>query len=186
MGTNTGMSAASDTHPAPLFYEPGASWWWLLSGPAAAVAMTLISGSQGFWQQLLVPAFFLVVVSGFMGLQVKAARIHSSVELTTQTLRQGTETIAVADILKVYPEPENSVASGKELQKWQSARALGELIGVPRGRVGIGVRLTQGRTAQAWARRHRQLRAALTPLVEERLGPGRAHSASIDDGDAPQ
>lgn len=177
-------AASSDVEAKPLFYEPGASWWWLLSGPAAAAAMMFISGSQGYRQQLLVPIFFLVVVSGFMGLQVKAARIHSSVELTTQTLRQGTETIAVAEILKVYPAPENSVASGKELQTWQSARALGELIGVPRGRVGIGVKLTQGRTAQAWARRHRQLRAALTPLVEERVGLVRQHPTNLDDGDS--
>ena len=38
-----------------------------------------------------------------MALQVKAARIHTSVELTEQTLRQGTETIKVAEIVKVYP-----------------------------------------------------------------------------------
>ena len=58
-------------------------------------------------------------------------------------------------------------------QKWQEARALGELAGVPRGRIGIGLKLTGGRTAQAWARRHRHLRAALTPLVQERVEPAR-------------
>ena len=42
---------------------------------------------------------------------------------------------------------------------------------MPRGRTGIGLKLTGGRTAQAWARHHRDLRAALTPLVEERRGP---------------
>ncbi len=121
--------------------------------------------------QFPVPLFFLVVVTSFIALQVKAARIHTSVELTAQTLRQGTETIRVAEILKVYPEADHPLASKKDLERWQSARALGELVGVPKGRVGIGLRLTGGRTAQAWARRHRHLRNLLTPLVEERVGP---------------
>lgn len=178
------MTSTTDTEPKPLFYEPGASWWWVLTGPASAVAMMFINASQGYQQQLLVPLFFLVVVSGFIGLQVKAARIHSSVELTADTLRQGTETIKVAEIRKVYPEPENSVASGKELQKWQSARALGELVGVPRGRVGIGLKLTEGRTAQAWARRHRHLRAVLTPLVAERVRCAGSGAVDAQDYDS--
>jgi hypothetical protein len=112
---------------------------------------------------------------------VKAARIHVSVELTEDALRQGTETILVREIVKVYPEPENHQASEKELVRWQSARALGELVGVPRGRVGIGLKLTNQRTAQAWARRHRQLRAALTPLVQERVEPTRSIDGDRDD-----
>ena len=67
----------------------------------------------------------------------------------------------------VYPE-----AEGTEAPKWQYARALGELTGVPRGRKGIGLKLTNARTAQAWARKHQQLRAALTNLVDERIPPG--------------
>ncbi|MBX9639564.1 MAG: DUF3093 domain-containing protein, partial [Mycobacteriaceae bacterium] len=63
------------------------------------------------------------------------------------------------------------VKSDKPLARWQSARALGELMGVPRGRYGVGLKLSGGRTAQAWARRHRHLRDALTPLVERRMGP---------------
>jgi hypothetical protein len=54
---------------------------------------------------------------------------------------------------------------------------------VPKGRIGIGVRLTGGRTAQAWARRHRHLRAALTPLVEERVGQGGPPPEPRDDDD---
>ncbi|GFG73370.1 DUF3093 domain-containing protein [Mycobacterium botniense] len=173
------MSPATETEPARLFYEPGASWYWVLAGPASAVAMLLIEKSGGNGWEPLVPAVFLVLVTGFVALQVKAARIHTSVELTRDTLRQGTETIRVAEIVKVYPDPEHA-ESEKEVQRWQSARALGELVGVPRGRVGIGLKLTGGRTAQAWARRHRHLRAALTPLVEERVGPP---GADIDDSD---
>jgi hypothetical protein len=182
----TSRSTGSDTQPKPLFYEPGASWWWVACGPAAAAAMILIEIWSGAAVSLVVPAAFLVLVSAFLGIQVKAARIHVSVELTEDALRQGTETILVREILKVYPEPENHEASGKDLARWQSARALGELVGVPRGRVGIGLKLTGERTAQAWARRHRQLRAALTPLVQERVEPTRSDvvDADRDDDDA--
>ena len=147
-----------------LFQEQGASWLWVLAGPVSATAMVLIQLSSGLGLQPLVPAIFLVLVSGFIAIQIKAGRIHTSVELTPHYLRQGVETIRIAEIVKIYPE-----ASGSEAPKWQSARALGELTGVPRGRTGIGLRLTSDRTAQAWARRHRQLRSALTALVDETL-----------------
>jgi hypothetical protein len=175
------MTPAGDTKR--LFYEPGASWYWLLAGPAAALALILIEMSGHVGVGLLIPAIFLVMVSAFVAIQVKAARIHTSVELTEDALRQGTETILVREIVKVYPEAENSVESGKPLQKWQTARTLGELNGVPRGRVGIGLKLTGDRTAQAWARRHRHLRAALTPLVQERVGPARSDVTDVDRDD---
>ncbi len=105
---------------------------------------------------------FFGLVSAFVAVQVKAARIHTSVELTAKYLRQGAETILISEIVKMYPP-----AEGAETPKWQSARALGELMGVPRGRTGIGLKLTSDRTAQAWARKHRQLRATLTALLDE-------------------
>jgi hypothetical protein len=173
----------TDTKTSPLFREAGASWYWVLAGPLCAGTMLWIEKSSGYGWQPWIPLLFLVLVSGFIALQVKAARIHTSVELTAQTLRQGTETIKVAEIVRVYPPPENPARSEKELQRWQSARALGELVGVPKGRVGIGVRLTGGRTAQAWARRHRHLRAVLTPLVEERVAPTDPPAVpDVDDG----
>ncbi|QEM48152.1 DUF3093 domain-containing protein [Mycolicibacterium grossiae] len=143
-----------------MFAEPGATWWWAAAGPASAAAMLLIQVWAGYGVQWLVPLVFFVLVTGFLSIQVKAARIHTSVELTEEYLRQGTETIRISEIVQIYPEP-----SGSETPKWQSARALGELTGVPRGRTGIGLKLTNGRTAQAWARRHRQLRAALESVA---------------------
>jgi hypothetical protein len=172
------MTSRGD-EPKPLFYEPGASWLWVGLGPLSAAALILIEVWSGAPVSFLVPAIFLVLVSAFVALQVKAARIHVSVELTQDALRQGTETVLVREIVRVYPEPEHHVASEKTLAKWQSARALGELVGVPRRRTGIGLKLTEGRTAQAWARRHRHLRAALTPLVQERVEP--AGSDVTDD-----
>ncbi len=174
---------ASPKDSKPLFYEPGASWLWVLAGPAAAVSMILIEVWSGAGIQLVTPVIFLFMVSAFIALQVKAARIHVSVELTEDALREGTETILVREIVKIYPEAEHSVVSDKELARWQSARALGELFGVPRGRTGIGLKLTGGRTAQAWARRHRHLRAALTPLVQERVEPPDVTVVTDVDGD---
>jgi hypothetical protein len=158
----------TETSPAPevLFYEQGASWMWLLAGPAAGIAMASIQLSAGYGIQLSVPVIFLVLVTGFLWVQVKAARIHTSVELTPDHLRQGTERIRTDDIVRIYPEPK-----GPDVPTWQSARALGELTGVPRGRTGIGLKLTNDRAAQAWARKHHQLRAALTNLMEERIPP---------------
>ncbi len=149
-----------------LFYEQGASWWWLLAGPLTGVAMALIQLSAGYGIQWVVPGLFFVLVTLFLSIQIKAARVHTSVELTADTLRQGAEVTDTADIVRIYPE-----ATGAEAPKWQSARALGELTGVPRGRTGIGLRLSNDRTAQAWARKHQQLRALLTNLLEERIPP---------------
>jgi hypothetical protein len=177
------MTAGMKAKATPLFREAGASWYWVLVGPASAAAMLWLEKSNGYGWQISVPLIFLVLVTSFIALQVKAARIHTSVELTGEALRQGTETIKVADIVKVYPPADHPLTSEKELERWQSARALGELVGVPKGRTGIGLRLSGGRTAQAWARRHRHLRAALTPLVEERVGPDGPPPDPHDDGD---
>lgn len=149
-----------------LFYERGASWLWVSAGPAAGIAMLLIQMSAGLGFQWLVPTVFLVLVSGFVAVQVKAARVHTSVELTPTTLREGAEKVDIDDIVRIYPEPE-----GNEQLMWMSARALGELTGIPKGRTGIGIKLSGNRTAQAWARKHNQLRAALVQLVEERIPP---------------
>ncbi|WP_414687897.1 DUF3093 domain-containing protein [Mycobacterium sp.] len=161
-GANT-----SETAVEPLFFEIGATWYWVLAGPISALIMLWIEIDSGLGPQWLVPACFLVLVSGFVALQVHAARIHTSVELTHHTLRQGTEELPVAQIVRVYQELPISPKSDMTPHKWQSARALGELTHVPKGRVGIGLKLTQGREVQAWARRHRQLREALTQLVDE-------------------
>ncbi len=76
-----------------LFREPGGTWWWLLAGPAAGGAMMAIQLSGGAGVQFGVPAIFMILVSGFLAIQIKAARIHTSVELTPTTLRQGTELV---------------------------------------------------------------------------------------------
>lgn len=168
----------------PLYAEPGASWYWLLAGPAAGLAMAFVQIRVGLGFQPFVPILFLVVVSGMLAVQIHAGRVHTSVELTDTSLREGTEVLAVDDIVEVYPEPENSVkaagfmekwqgrtlgvnATGP-LERWQTARALGELSGVPRGRTPIGLRLRGDRLVQAWARHPDALRAELGRVLEAR------------------
>ncbi|GAC79171.1 hypothetical protein SAMN04488550_3766 [Gordonia malaquae] len=140
-----------------LFYEPGGSWWVVVIGPAL-LALTLwleIAGKGRIhWEVLTI---FGVVLIGFSILQVKAARRHVSVRLTEQTLQQGTRTIALSDIVTVYPENR-----GGDFQDWESAPALGELHAVPRRRKGVGVKLKNGKLAQAWARDVDRFRSELT------------------------
>ncbi|MGB8406344.1 MAG: DUF3093 domain-containing protein [Mycobacterium sp.] len=149
---------APDVDEQILFSESGASLWWLALGPFSAVSIAGMELWSSHHVDPLVPLAFLVIVTGFMWIQTKAARIHTSVELTREFLRQGTESIPTDAIVEIYPP-----ANGEE--PWESARALGELTGVPRGRTGIGLRLTGDRTAQAWARRHHGLRAALESVM---------------------
>lgn len=151
--------------PAPLFYEPGASWSWLLFGPVSALIMVFIGFYTGAGFQPLIPLMFLVLVTGFLGIQVKAARIHTVVELTPESLREGTEILPVDQIVAVCPEPESKRAAP---QKWQEGRTLGELSELPKGRTAIGLKLTQDRYVQAWARDAAGLRSALTDLIESR------------------
>lgn len=167
-----------------LFFERGASWYWMLAAPAAALAMVFVQYRAGLGFRAVVPLLFLVLVGGFMALQIKAARTHTSVELTAETLREGTEILPVDDIVAVLPDPDYTVrtaglmdkwqgralgvSSTGPLEKWQTARTLGEINGVPRGRKPVGIKLAGGAYVQAWARDHEALRAALTGVVESR------------------
>jgi hypothetical protein len=170
------------TQPAPLFFECGASWYWVLCGPVAAGLLMLIQNSGGYGLQPLMPAVLMGLVSGMLAIQVKAARIHTSVELSSDTLRQGTETLRLAEIVMIYPEAKRPTGWGKQQpEKWQESRALGELSGVPRRRTGIGLRLTGRRTVQAWARDHRRLRAALNELIPEAIPPKELAGPDLND-----
>lgn len=163
------MSDAEKTTTAEvLFSEKGASWRWLLLGPLSALAMLWIQHSAGVGFQPLVPGFFLVLLTSILYLQVHAARLHTSVELTSDSLREGTEVLPISEIVHVYPETPNAPKSGKDPHPWQEARSIGELNGVPKGRRGIGLKLTGGRTAQAWARDDDALREELIRLVDGR------------------
>ncbi|SUA73680.1 Uncharacterised protein [Nocardia otitidiscaviarum] len=151
--------------PAPpvLFAEPGARWRTIAYGPALCgliLVLEVVRGGAIHWFGL---AFCAALLGGFVWLQVVAGRRHISVELTDTHLRQGTELLPLRNIAAVLPEVDEESWDDED---WQSARALGELTGVPRRRGGIGLKLRDGGLVQAWARDHRTLRAELTAALE--------------------
>ncbi|MBY4273008.1 hypothetical protein J2W54_004473 [Rhodococcus fascians] len=149
-----------------LFHEPGGRWRVLLWGPAfclVVLAVELASGPVIHWFAL---ALFSLILVGLTYVQLRAARMHVSVELTTRQLRQGTETVDVAEITEIFPPAEYEDGE-YEPKKWETARVLGELSGVPRKRHGIGLRLVGGGLVQAWAKDDDGLRAALETAKQE-------------------
>ncbi|MFI5541456.1 hypothetical protein ACIA5H_34245 [Nocardia sp. NPDC051900] len=151
------------TAEAVLFTEPGARWRAVAYGPSlclAVLVLELVTGGDVHWFALL---FCAALIAGFVALQVVAGKRHVGVELTAETLRSGTESLPLSSIAEVMPERDENSWDDEE---WESARALGELTGVPRRRTGIGLRLADGSLVQAWARDHKALRAALTEAVQ--------------------
>ncbi|MEV0356684.1 hypothetical protein AB0H71_11530 [Nocardia sp. NPDC050697] len=147
-----------------LFAEPGARWRSVAYGPvlcAIVLVLELATGAQPHWFALI---FCGSAIGGFVALQVVAGQRHVSVELTPEHLRQGTEIVPLPTIAAVLPERDEDDWDDLD---WESARALGELHGVPRRRTGIGLKLRDGALVQAWARNHRGLRAALETAVAD-------------------
>lgn len=150
-----------------LFEEPGARWRSLAWGPAVCVLALIIELSTGPVVHWFALALFALLLAGFTYVQISAARRHVSVELTTESLRQGTETLDVGDIDVVLPAATYSDGD-YEPKKWETARVLGELTGVPRRRHAIGLRLIGGGLVQAWAKDEEALRSALAEVVAEK------------------
>lgn len=149
-----------------LFHEPGGRWRMLAWGPAfclVVLVVELFSGPVIHWFGL---ALFSVILVGFTYLQLRAARTHASVELDAKQLRQGTETVDIGDIAEIFPPATYDVGE-YEPKKWETARVLGELSGVPRKRHGVGLRLVGGGLVQAWAKDDDGLRVALETARRE-------------------
>ncbi|MBL1075696.1 hypothetical protein JK358_14975 [Nocardia sp. 2] len=160
------MSAAQ-TPTAVLFSEPGARWRTIAYGPALCaiiLILEVVRGGAVHWFGLV---FCAALLAGFVWLQVLAGKRHISVELTPEQLRQGTEVVPLSNIAAVLPEVDEESWDDED---WESARALGELTGVPRRRKGIGLKLKNGDLVQAWARDHRTLRAELSAALEPATG----------------
>ncbi|MBF6211386.1 hypothetical protein IU433_07510 [Nocardia puris] len=160
-----------------LFAEPGARWRAVAYGPIICLVVLLIeirTGGQVHWFALL---FCAVLIAAFVALQVVAGRRHVSVELTPSALRQGAETLPLSSIAAVLPDRDEQSWNDED---WESARALGELTGVPRRRTGIGLRLRDGGLVQAWARDHRGLRTALTAALRTGADDGKPGENGAD------
>ncbi|AOW94915.1 hypothetical protein BFN03_12630 [Rhodococcus sp. WMMA185] len=132
-----------------------------------ALVVELLTGPVVHWFAL---PLFAALLSGFISVQVVAARRHASVELTSSTLRQGTEDLPITEIVKIMPpaDPE-----ARDHQPWETARSLGELSAVPRRRSGIGLRLNNGALVQAWAKDDEGLREQLESLLAKSTGGSR-------------
>lgn len=158
------------------FAEPGARWRSVAYGPALCLIVLIMELAMGkgpvHWFGL---GFCAALLAAFVALQVVAGKRHISVELTDSHLREGTETIPLGSIAHVFPEHDED---SWDEDPWESARALGELTGVPRRRKGIGLKLRDGDMVQAWARDHRGLRAALTSAIERHAAPEGSEAGS--------
>ncbi|MFF0532332.1 hypothetical protein ACFYT3_28630 [Nocardia amikacinitolerans] len=165
---------------AVLFAEPGARWRAVLYGPLLCLlvlVLEMVTSSPVHWFALI---FCGALIAAFVALQVVAGRRHVSVELTGSTLRQGAETLPLTGIAGVLPERDEHSRNDED---WESARALGELSGVPRRRKGIGLRLRDGGLVQAWARDHRGLRTALTAALSSERGEAREPEGTAERHD---
>ncbi|MFD4183396.1 hypothetical protein [Rhodococcus sp. NPDC058514] len=152
-----------------LFEEPGGRWRLVALGPALCLVVLVaevIIGSGVHWLGL---ALASVLLAGLVSLQVTAARRHASVRLTPTVLRNGAETLAVAEIAEVLPEAD---PFAMDLEPWESAPALGELSGVPRRRTPIGLRLRDGSMVRAWARDGDGLRIELERIAVDEAKDG--------------
>ncbi|NGP07038.1 hypothetical protein G6038_16425 [Rhodococcus sp. 14C212] len=150
------------------FHEPGARWRTVALGPVLCVVVLvveLMTGPVVHWVSLPVIA---LVLSGFAYVTVVAARRHVSVELTATTLRLGTEELPLEEIDAVLPAAD---PRARDPERWETARTLGELSNVPRGRTAVGLRLRGGALVRAWARDHERLRSELETVLAERADP---------------
>lgn len=147
---------------AAVFAEPGGRWRTVVIGPVICLIVLIAELVVGVGVHLFALTLFAVLLAAFVAVQVLAARRHASVEVHGADLRCGTETVPLADIAELLPAADPDAA---DLEPWETARALGELSGVPRRRTSIGLRLVDGTVVRAWARDGDGLRAALDDAV---------------------
>jgi hypothetical protein len=141
-----------------LFAEAGASWWPLLWGPLFAVVGVVLELTTGavHWLQWFVVAMVLL---GGAAVWVSARRKVYLVRLTTGTLTQGRETLAV-----------DRIAAVTDVGAPVGARILGGGWTAPRKTTEVPVRLTDDTVVLAWARDGAALADALRRLVEPEAG----------------
>jgi hypothetical protein len=143
-----------------LFAEHGSSWWPLLWGPLFAAIGVVVEVTTGavHWLQ-----WFVVAVALFGGavVWVSARRKVYLVRLTTGSLTQGRERVAVGEIAAVA-----------DVGTPAGVRILGGGWSVPRRTTAVPVRLADASVALAWARDDDGLRDALRRLVEPESDAG--------------
>jgi hypothetical protein len=136
-----------------LFDEPASTWWPVLWGPAFAAVGAGVEALSG---RVHTVAWLLlgIAFAGGAAIWVNARRRLLSVRLTTRTLTQGPERLAVERIAEV-----------DEVGTPAGAKVLGGGWTVPRKFTDVPVRLDDGTVVLAWARDGDGLRDALRGLV---------------------
>ena len=139
-----------------LFDEPGSSFWPLLWGPVFACGGAGLEALTGQVHGLAWPLVG-IGLAGIAAVWVTSRRRLLSVRLTTRTLTQGQESLAVDRIAEV-----------SEVGTPAGARVLGGGWTVPRKFTDVPLRLDDGTVVLAWARDGEGLQAALLGLVAPR------------------
>lgn len=139
-----------------LFEEPGSSYWPLLWGPIFAAVGAGLEATTGRVHGVAWPLVG-IGLAGLAAVWVSSRRRLLTVRLTTTTLTQGQESLAVDRIAEV-----------DEVGTPAGARVLGGAWAVPRKFTDVPVRLHDGTVVLAWARDGEALRAALHGLVTPR------------------
>jgi len=141
------------------YREPGASWrplWITLALLAAAVLLDVVLPGPDH-----VPAWLVVVplVAGVFGLSVLAGRRIWSVEVTDEELRVGQERLALTaiDAQHLQAMADDGAVGGVDT----GAPVLGGGWSVPKGRLGLAVRRTDGASLLVPTRDPDSLRQAL-------------------------
>ncbi|MEO6090367.1 MAG: hypothetical protein ABIQ18_45425 [Umezawaea sp.] len=142
----------NDTGPV-LYAEQGASWWPLLWGPVFAVlgvGVELLTGpvSVLFWSLV---AFGLLIPTA---LWVQGRQRLYSIRLTPAALREGRETLRMADIAAV-----------EGVEPRAGATVLGGGWDIPKGTTCVPIRMADGTVVLGWARDADALRDALHRLL---------------------
>jgi hypothetical protein len=139
----------------PPYVEPGGSWrpFWLVAG-ACALFVVLDALLPGGDIAPLVWVLFLVAVLGTVALGCLAARRVWTVRVDDDGLAVGREQVRRADI---DADHLRAVDAGVDA----GAPVLGGGWSLPRGRTGLPLRLSDGRTVLVPTRDPAALRAAL-------------------------
>lgn len=156
------------------YEEPAASWWALLFGPGFALAGVLFevfTPGPVLWPVWLIAALAL---SGFTAMWVYARRRYAVVQLTTEVLRQGEETLPLERIAAIADEHDGDAdtegtvgadAGTGDAEPRRVTRVLGGGLAAPRKYDELPLRLDDGTVVLAWARDGHALRTALRELL---------------------
>ena len=141
------------------YREPGASWrplWITLALLAAAVLLDVVLPGPDH-----IPAWLVVIplVAGVFGLSVLAGRKVWSVAITDEHLRVGQERLPLGAIDAAHLQ---AMADGADVGGVETgAPVLGGGCSVPKGRVGLPLRRTDGASMLVPTRDPDSLRRAL-------------------------